>query len=132
MAVVTVWHWATEELRDGGVIVLRMLTLIGWANAVTMTTRLSDMTDLAARCARPFGRLGLPVWGLALALPLAMRFAPVLAARSRNMDEAWRARSRSRRKWRLFLPLLLAAMDDADNVSDALRARGGAQHLQKD
>jgi len=35
------------------------------------------------------------------------------------------ARSRRRPGWQLVLPLSLAALDDADHVAEALRARGG-------
>ncbi|EKF43239.1 energy-coupling factor transporter transmembrane component T family protein [Nitratireductor indicus] len=125
VALVTIWHGATGDPRGGAVIILRMITLVVWASAFTMTTRLGEMVELVRSCAKPFERIGFPVGSLGLAIPLTIRFIPVFIARTRSMDEAWRARSESRRKWRLFLPLLLAAMDDADDVAEAIRARGG-------
>ena len=42
------------------------------------------------------------------------------------LRESWRARSPRRPGWRILLPATLAALDDADHVAEALRARGGA------
>ena len=120
-----IWHLVTGELRAGLLIVLRMLVLVALANLVTMTTALSEMTDLVHRLTAPLGRLGLPVHLLETAIPLVIRFIPVLVARAETLAEAWRARSRRRPGWRLIFPLLLHALDDADQVGEALRARGG-------
>ena len=38
---------------------------------------------------------------------------------------AWRARSRRRAGWRVIVPFMVLALDDADHVAEALRARGG-------
>jgi biotin transport system permease protein len=70
-------------------------------------------------------RLGLPTQILETAIPLVIRFSPVLIAKAGQLVEAWRARSRRRPGWQLVLPLSLAALDDADHVAEALRARGG-------
>ncbi|AUH66636.1 energy-coupling factor transporter transmembrane component T family protein [Paracoccus zhejiangensis] len=120
-----VWHLVTGELRAGVLIILRMVVLVALANLVTMTTRLSDMTDLVHRLTAPLRRLGLPAHLLETAIPLVIRFIPVLVARAETLAEAWRARSRRRPGWRLIFPLMLHALDDADHVGEALRARGG-------
>jgi biotin transport system permease protein len=41
------------------------------------------------------------------------------------LNDAWRARSARRAGWRLAFPATLAALDDAERVAEALRARGG-------
>lgn len=126
VVIVLVWHAVTGELRQGIAITLRMVALVALANLVTMTTPLDDMVALLRRLTAPLRRLGLRTAPLELAIPLVIRFTPVLVARAETLAEAWRARSRRRPGWQLVLPLTLQALDDADHVGEALRARGGA------
>jgi biotin transport system permease protein len=55
-----------------------------------------------------------------------MRFVPVMLQRHGQIVEGFRARSPRRPGWRILMPVLLAALDDAERVAEALRARGGA------
>ena len=111
----------------GLAIVLRLMTAVALANLVTMTTRLSDMIAVLERLARPLARLGLSPRLLALAIALVIRFIPVML-RPAGADHARPgAPARPRRpRWRVLVPATLAALDDADHVAEALRARGGA------
>lgn len=121
--VIALWHlW----LRDpaGLPIILRMITAVAAANFVTMTTRLTDMIAVLERLMRPFARL-IPPRALALAIALTIRFIPVMLDRAAQINESWRARSPRRPGWRILTPTTLAALDDADRVAEALRARGG-------
>ena len=124
LLVLALWHGVTGELARGAGIGLRLLTAVALANLVTMTTRLDDLIAVLERLAQPLARLGLKPRVLALALALAIRFTPVLLDKTRVLMQAWRARSPRRPGWRVVLPVLLIALDDADHVSDALRARG--------
>jgi biotin transport system permease protein len=126
VALLAVWHLWTGEIREGVAIGLRLVTAVAAANLVTMTTRLDDMLAVAERGLAPLGRVGVPVRRVALALALAIRFVPVLLERARALGEAWRARSARRAGWRLVVPVALGALDDAERVAEALRARGGA------
>ena len=128
-AVLLVWHALTGDLRAGLVITLRMATLVALANLVTMTTALGDLVDLLHRLTAPLRRIGVPTYPLETAIPLVIRFTPVLIAQAETLALGWRARSRRRPGWRLILPLTLRALDDADHVGEALRARGGALGL---
>lgn len=130
VVVLLVWHALIGELRAGILVVLRMVVLVGLANLLTMTTALEDLVELLSRMLAPLRRLGLSTRPLELAIPLVLRFTPVLVARGGMLVEAWRARSRRRPGWRLVLPLMLLALDDADHVGEALRARGGAMPPQ--
>ena len=119
-----VWHGVTRTPLEGAVILLRMAAAVGAANLVTMTTRLSDLQALVLWAARPFGRW-VPAMALSLAIALMIRFIPVMAERAGHLSDAWRARSPRRARARLMAPLALSALDDADHVAEALRARGG-------
>jgi biotin transport system permease protein len=127
VAVVGLWHLWLGDGSGGAVIVLRMVSAIAAANLVTMTTRLADMIAVIEVLARPIGRV-LPPRRLALGIALVIRFVPVLAERTGHLANAYRARSAAKRPgWRIFAPAALAALDDAEHVAEALRARGGAE-----
>ena len=123
--VLLVWGWWDDRLGQGALIALRLATLVAAANLVTMTTRLSEMLALFEWLARPFARI-LPPRRMALAFALVIRFIPEMAAAVSRLRDAWRARSRRGPGWRIIVPVMLAALDNADHAADALRARGGA------
>ncbi len=127
LLVVALWHLWTGAAAGGASILLRLVTAVATANLVTMTTRLSDMIATLERLAAPLRHLGLSPRTLALAIALVIRFIPVLSARISQITEAFRARSPRRPGHRLLVPAALAALDDADHVADALRARGGTR-----
>jgi biotin transport system permease protein len=125
VVIVALWHLWTDEIAAGVAILLRMLTAVALANFVTMTTRLSDMLAVFEGLAKPLSPI-LPPRRLALAFALVIRFIPVMLERMALIGQSWRARSTRRPRWRVLVPATLAALDDADRVAEALRARGGA------
>lgn len=125
IVILLVWHGVTGDPGLGIRITLRTVTLVALANLVTMTTPLEDMIDLIHWLTTPLRRLGVPTHLLETAIPLVIRFTPVLVERAQTLAQAWRARAVRRPGWRLILPLMLQALDDADHVGEALRARGG-------
>ena len=125
VAIVAVWHGWTGDVTGGAVVILRMVTAVAAANLVTMTTRLSDMISVLETIAVPLTPV-LPPRRLALAIALVIRFIPVLGEKVEQISMALRARSARRAGWRILAPAALAALDDAEHVAEALRARGGA------
>ncbi|MFT4011999.1 MAG: energy-coupling factor transporter transmembrane component T [Paracoccus sp. (in: a-proteobacteria)] len=123
--ILALWHLATGDGPEGLRLALRLVSAVALANLVTMTTSLSALTELLHRMLGPLRRLGLPTALIQNALPLAIRFTPVLIARAGMLGQAWRARSARRANWRIALPMALLALDDADRVAEAIRARGG-------
>lgn len=123
--VVMVWHGITGAIGQGAVIVLRMVSAVALANLVTMTTRLSDMIAVVRWLTTPLRRLGLSTRALELSIALVIRMTPVLLDKGRRLSDAWAARSPRRASWRIVAPFAILALDDADQVADALRARGG-------
>ena len=124
--IVALWHLWRDDLTNGAAIILRLLTAVAAANFVTMTTRLTDMIAVIAWLARPLAALGLNPRHLALAVALMIRFIPVMLVKAEILMQAFRARSARRPGWRILVPILLTTLDDAENVAQALRARGGA------
>jgi biotin transport system permease protein len=125
LAVILAWHLIMGDWRQGAVICMRILGLVALANLVTMTTRLDDMMAVMDRLLAPIARLGVNPAALSLAVALTIRCIPMLMEKAGALREAWRARSRRRPGVQIAVPLALMALDDAENISEALRARGG-------
>jgi biotin transport system permease protein len=123
--LVAVWHLWLGAPAEGLAVILRMAAAVGAANLVTMTTKATDMQAVIERLAQPLGRIGLSPKVLGLAFALVVRFIPVMLLRMEDLRRAWAARSPRRAGWRIVFPATLAALDDAEHVADALRARGG-------
>ena len=125
LVLIFVWHAATGEWQRGAGISLRLATAVALANLVTLTTRLSEMIDVLMWFLAPMRRIGINTAPLALSIALVVRFVPVLSERARSLSLAWRARAPKSASWRIVLPLTVSAIDDAEHVAEALRARGG-------
>jgi biotin transport system permease protein len=124
VAVVLLWHLLAGDFRAGAVIILRMVSVVGLANLVTMTTRLTQMTELMRRLLAPLRWLGIRTDAIELAIALVVRATPALLDKGQNLRDAWRARTHRRPSWRIVLPFTLLAVDDAEHLAEALRARG--------
>ncbi|MFT2099102.1 energy-coupling factor transporter transmembrane component T family protein [Marinomonas sp. 2405UD66-6] len=129
--IVLAWHLFTDELPLGLTVAFRMISAVGLANLVTMTTRLSDMIDVVHWLTRPLQRLGFNPRILELAIALVIRMTPVLVSKGQSLSLAWRARSNRRSGWRIILPFTVLALDDADHVAEALKARGGLTNQER-
>lgn len=125
LAILGIWHIATATYAEGAEIILRLLTSVGLANLVTMTTALSEMIAVIRWLSTPLRRFGLNTRALELAIALVIRILPTLVDNGQRLSDAWRARSSRRPGWRVVVPFTLLALDDADHLAEALRARGG-------
>lgn len=125
IAIVTIWHLWMGNPGEGLRISLRMVSAVALANLVTMTTALSDMIGVVDKMTAPLRRFGLNPRILALSIALVIRMTPVLLEKGRLLVQSWRARSRLKSTWRIILPFTILALDDADHIAEALRARGG-------
>ncbi len=132
IAVLAIWHAATSEYLEGISIGLRLVSAVALANLVTMTTRLDDLAGLAARLATPLPRTRPVARTIGIAVALVVRFTPVLAQKAGTLLESWRNRSARSPGWRLVIPLAVLAMDDAEHVAEALRARGGVHPVERE
>lgn len=123
--IILLWHFVTDDFAIGAVIVLRMITAVGLANLVTMTTKLSDMIEVVRWLSAPLRRFGVQTRSIELAIALVIRFTPVLAQKGQTLALAWKARAARRLGWQVITPFAVLAIDDAEHVAEALRARGG-------
>lgn len=125
LLVILFWHAFTQTADQGLVIGLRLVAILGISNLMTMTTRLSDLIGLIHRGLTPLRSLGVNTRPVEIAVALVVRFTPVFMAKGASLSDAWRMRARKKPGWRIVFPLSLAAIDDAEQVADALKARGG-------
>lgn len=104
----------------------RVVVLILLAELVTRTTRMGDLLDVLQRVLRPLRFVGIAPKTAALAISLTIATIPVLASFLGQVRDAQRARG-VRMGLRAALPLLVLSMRHADDVGDALVARGLAR-----
>ena len=129
IVVILVWHGVTGAAVQGLGVILRLVSIIALSNLMTMTSRLSDLLGLVARTFKPIRKMGVNTRPIEIAVALVVRYTPVLIVKGTMLLEAWRARSHKRTNWRLVFPLCLVAIDDAERVAEALKARGGSHRL---
>ena len=125
LLVLAVWHLWLQEPGRGVLLASRMFAAVALANLVTMTTRLDAMMAVIQRLLTPLARFGLRPEVVALSIALVIRFVPVLLDKAAQLRQSWRARSPKTPAASIILPLAVLALDDADHVAEALRARGG-------
>ncbi|MEV7633369.1 energy-coupling factor transporter transmembrane protein EcfT [Microbacterium sp. NPDC089318] len=118
--------WAFVDIGTAVQSTGRVIALILLAEAVTRTTRMSDLLDVLVRAARPLRRLGADPEAVALTVSLTIAMVPVLAGFLTQVRDAQYARG-ARLGARAALPLLVLALRHADDVGDALAARGLAR-----
>ena len=90
-----------------------------------MTTKLAQMVAVVTWLTTPLRRLGIQTRAIELGIALVIRFTPVLAQKGQLLAQSWRARSTKRVGGLMIIPFAVLAIDDAEHVAEALRARGG-------
>ena len=104
--------------------VLRILVLLLLAILVTLTTRLSDMIEILERIMRPLHYLGISPAKVSMMLSMVIRFIPLMMREAHEILEAQRARGLERNAIALIMPLMIKTLKMADDLSDAIEARG--------
>ncbi|MDF2990379.1 MAG: ABC-type cobalt transport system, permease component CbiQ [Microbacterium sp.] len=89
-----------------------------------LTTRVSTMLDAMERGMSPLRRVGVDPVRAALLLAVTLTMIPVLARLAAEIRDAQRARGLRPSLGRSALPFLIVALRHADDLGDALAARG--------
>ena len=101
----------------------RVVALILLAALLTLTTRMADILAVLQSLLRPLRRQGIDVDAAAMAISLTIAMIPVVASFADRLRDAQRARG-VRLGVRAVVPLLVLTLRHADDVGDALAARG--------
>lgn len=113
-----------SDLMTAIAIILRFATLVLLAALVTATTRVSEMLAAIERGLTPLRHLGISPKRAGMTLSLALRFLPLMRTIAEDVRDAQAARGGERNLFALLLPTLVRALRTADEVADALDARG--------
>lgn len=117
-------HGLLTSWSAGLGVMLRFVLLIWLAGLVTLTTRMIEMIDAIEQGLQPFARLGIRPGQVSMMLAIAIRFVPVLLDQAKEIQAAQQARGLERSPIALLVPLLIKTLRLADDLTDALDARG--------
>lgn len=109
---------------DAAINTARVMLVVLFAAIVTLTTPMSELLDTLQVVATPLRFVGLRPAQVALLLALTITSIPVIAGFAAELREAQRARGAAVGAHRLVVPLLVRALQHADALGAALRARG--------
>jgi biotin transport system permease protein len=101
-----------------------LLVAVTAAGVLTLTTRVEQLLDVVVAALGPLRRVGARPERVALVLALTLRSVPVLAGLVRQAQEARLARGARRSLRALAVPLLIRTLRHADQLGEALAARG--------
>jgi biotin transport system permease protein len=104
---------------------LRIVILILVAALVTLTTRVSAMLETVENLVGRFRRFGADPEAVGTVLMVAITSIPVIASHAGRVREAYRARRAGTNIAAMTSTMLVLAIKHADELGDALVARGG-------
>ncbi|KAB7897285.1 energy-coupling factor transporter transmembrane protein EcfT [Rouxiella sp. S1S-2] len=109
--------------QSGTLVVVRLCALMLTASLITLTTRSSDMIDALEKRLSWLYFIGVNPAKISLALSLALRFIPVLAAITHDVREAQKARGLNNSVIAVAIPVIVRTLKMADSIAAALEAR---------
>lgn len=110
--------WQQAIVNSGRVVALVLL-----AGLLTATTPMGALLDVLTWMLRPLRRFGVDADAVAMTVSLTITMIPVVAGFAARVREAQQARG-VRLGIRAVVPLFVLALRHADDVGDALAARG--------
>lgn len=123
-----------EGLRQGTFVAWQFMALVLSGTLLTMTTPPSEMISGMEKLLRPFSYLGVPTQDIAVMVSMALRFAPTLLEEFERIRMAQTARGadvgtgrlnqRIKTASAMILPLTMSAFRRADDLAEAMEARG--------
>ncbi|MDP9026405.1 MAG: energy-coupling factor transporter transmembrane protein EcfT [Actinomycetota bacterium] len=108
---------------DAAINTVRVVSIVLLAGLLTLTTRSEDLLEALQRGLQPLARFGVDPRRVGLTLSLTISMLPVVAGIAARVREAQQARG-VRVGYRIVVPMLVMALRHADDVADALSARG--------
>jgi biotin transport system permease protein len=102
----------------------RVLAALLIAGLLVLTTRIADLLDALERALRPFARVGVDAERVALILAVAITTVPVLVRIGAGVREAQKVRGAGASLTSFVIPFLVMSLKHADELGEALTARG--------
>lgn len=107
---------------------VRVASIVLLAQVITRTTPVHGMIETCERVLGPFRRLGLNPERVGLAMALTLTSVNQLGSIVRDVRDAQTARGVRIAPWAWVMPMLILTLQHADQVGDALEARGIGDH----
>lgn len=124
----------SDALNQTLYIVVRLMLMIIITTVLTATTKPLDLTLGIEKLLKPFEKIGVPAHIIAMMISIALRFIPTLieetqrimnAQASRGVDlENGSIKEKIMAILSLIVPLFVSAFDRADQLANAMEARG--------
>jgi biotin transport system permease protein len=124
VGAVATFHVIVNGWERAAVFVGVIVSLILLAALVTLTTRATDMVDAVVRAIGPLRRVGVQPERVGLLLALGIRSVPVVVSLAEEVRDAQRARGLTASPLAFAVPLIVRSLRHADDLGDALVARG--------
>lgn len=131
------WGWFkiySDALSQTAYIIIRLTLMIILCTVLTATTKPLDLTLGIEKLLKPFEKIGLPAHVIAMIISIALRFIPTLIDETNRIMNAQASRGvdmqngtlmeKIRAILSLIVPLFVSAFDRADQLADAMEARG--------
>lgn len=132
LALLFAVQWWMVSWQSGVMVVARLAALMLMAALVTLTTRTSEMIDALGKGLFWLRYLRINPAKVSLALSLALRFIPVLAAIVAEVREAQKARGLDRSLIAIAIPVIVRTLKMADDIAAALEARAYDPQLRRE
>jgi biotin transport system permease protein len=104
--------------------VLRLTLLLLLGTWMTLTVRVSALMEAIEQGLEPLRRWGVNPAQVSLMVSMALRFVPLLSEQLQEIKAAQRARGLEGNTLALMVPFLVKTLRMADDLTDALEARG--------
>ena len=124
----------SDALNQTLYIVVRLMLMVIITTVLTATTKPLDLTLGIEKLLKPFEKIGVPAHIIAMMISIALRFIPTLieetqrimnAQASRGVDlENGSIKEKIMAILSLIVPLFVSAFDRADQLANAMEARG--------
>lgn len=131
------WGWfsiCSDALIQTAYIVIRLTLMIILTTILTATTKPLDLTLGIEKLLSPFEVIGVPAHIIAMMISIALRFIPTLIEETQRIMNAQASRGvdlengslmeKVRAILSLIVPLFVSAFDRAEQLANAMEARG--------
>lgn len=131
------WGWFkiySGALSQTAYIIVRLTLMIILTTILTATTKPLDLTLGIEKLLKPFEKIGLPAHIIAMMISIALRFIPTLIEETQRIMNAQASRGIDMQNGSfkekisavlsLIVPLFVSAFDRADQLANAMEARG--------
>ena len=117
-------QWWLLGLDAAVLVCLRLVAALTAANLFTITTRVDDVVSAVERGLRPLRRFGVHADRVGLLVGLTLQSVAALSKIAAEVREAARARGAQRSVIAFVVPFLVRTLRHADELGEALAARG--------